>query len=107
MTRDGKDIFDFSDTSDLPQELAARLDGKVRCGGVAFYAPLIARAGRPVTVDEVVAAVFRLTGKVAARKTVGGSLSTAATRGEIKRVARGVFAPVDWVDEPPKTKVRP
>ena len=87
---DMKDPFDFSDTSDLPEDVAANLSPA--SGRGARYSYLVELAGRSVTCSEVRAAYCRVYGKTPTIFTVRQGLYRAARLDRVVRLSKGVYA---------------
>lgn len=89
-----KDIFSITDTSDLPQKLAADITPKDRGRKGPRGSKLIslmAMANRSLTANEVCAAYYRQFGKARTLQSVRGQLSAYSRQGRLVRVARGRY----------------
>lgn len=84
-----KNIFDLTDTSDLPEGFGAP---RRRAGHPDKYKPLLEAAGRPVTAYEVQAAIFRQTKQRIAIGSVSRALAAGVVDGRFRRVGIGLYA---------------
>jgi hypothetical protein len=88
-----KDIFDLTDTSDLPEDIRPKRPGPKRGNSRASrIRELLAEAGRPVGALQISAAYFRKYGSVINRSTMAGSLHDLEHWGHVVKTGRGTYA---------------
>lgn len=88
-----EDIFDFTDVSDLPEELQKKFaaDGSVIN---SVYVDLLKEADRALTLTEVQAALYRKDGKMRSTTGVSSALSWLKKQGRVTHVNRTWSVPV-------------
>jgi hypothetical protein len=84
------EIFDMTDTGDLPDMLQPKKQGWARRNSRCEQ--IFRAAGRPLTNSEFRVAYYRRFGVAMAHNVVGAYLSTNAKRGMIVRLAHGLYA---------------
>lgn len=97
QTFDAK-LFDFSNTTDLPQEVADKLN-KEKAENAKTYGALVAAAGRSVNISEIEAAAIRVFGKdnVPSQATIRKYLNDAVELGYLTKPTRQSYAGVGVV----------
>lgn len=89
-----KNPFDFSDLSDLPEELAAKLHSD-NTGNARAYADVVqkgAEAGYDeLTINQIMAAATRMGIEVPTQQTVRGYLNKAVELGMISKPSRQTY----------------
>lgn len=102
-----KSIYDFSDTSDLPEDIAAKL--AVSSGGespvVQQLVDLVNGAPMALSMAQIIAVATRAGVELPAATTVRGYIVEAAKAGRIARPSRQTYGPIGGPVEPldPKT----
>lgn len=89
--------FDVADVADLPAELQRDIQNALSLGGGtgrvrSKYVELLTEAGRPVTVNEIRAAIYRKTGRLPLRESVNAALLSLKKRGRVIQPKRGFWA---------------
>jgi uncharacterized protein (DUF1786 family) len=91
MTNEVQDPFDFSDTSDLAPEIAAKLEKRVSTStddNAKKYGELVASAGRSVNISQIIAAATRVFGEVPTAFTVRSYLNRAVQLGILEKSSK-------------------
>lgn len=100
-----KDPFDFSDTSDLPEELQAKLSVK-RGGGASVedraqeYANLLSKAPRALTLAQIIAAATRMDMNPPAAGSIAKYLRQGQSMGIIAQPKQGYYEAVAGGEAP-------
>ena len=107
QTFDAK-LFDFSNTADLPQEVADKLN-KEKAENAKTYGALVSAAGRSVNISEIEAAAIRAFGKdnVPSQATIRKYLNDAVELGYLTKPTRQSYAGVGVVVTEEKTEEAP
>lgn len=91
-----KDPFDFSDLSDLPKDLAAKLHTDSDENAREYAAVVLkgAEAGlEELTINQIIAAAMRMKMQVPTQQTVRGYLNDALKLGLISKPSRQTYGP--------------
>lgn len=87
--------FDFSDLSDLPEDLAAKLTTETN-GNVSAFVGVVAKAAEynitVLSINEIIAAAIRLGIEVPTQQTVRNYLNAAVTAGKLVKPSRQTYA---------------
>lgn len=106
-----KDLYDFSDTSDLPEDIAAKLAAS--SGGespiVQQLVDLVNGAPMALSMAQIIAVATRAGVELPAATTVRGYIVEAAKAGRISRPSRQTYGPAveaaETVEEAPAEEV--
>lgn len=105
-----KNPFDFSDLSDLPEDLAAKLHTDTDENARAYADVVVkgAEAGlEELSINQIMAAALRMGMEVPTQQTVRGYLNKAAQLGLISKPGRLTYGPPTGAAEAPKPKPKP
>jgi len=96
MTKDAKNLFDFTDLSDLPEELAGRMAGSTAVNpNVAIYAGIVqagAQAGAtPLSISQIEAVARRMGIEVKSQQSIRGALNAAVAAGTLMKPTRQTY----------------
>lgn len=90
-----KNPFDFSDLSDLPAELAAKLTAETN-GNVDAFVGVVSKAAEfgleTVEINQIMAAAIRLGIEVPTQQTVRNYLNAAVEQGKLVKPTRQTYA---------------
>lgn len=90
-----KNPFDFSDLSDLPAELAAKLTVETN-GNVDAFVGVVTEAAKygikTLGINEITAAAIRMGIEVPTQQTVRNYLNTAVSQGKLMKPTRQSYA---------------
>lgn len=87
-----KDIFDLTDTSDLPEQLLGHKCGRPRQKGNTIWEKLLAQAGRPLHWQELAAARYRRDGVIIRRENLTATMRKLLGENRIIRTAPATYA---------------
>lgn len=100
MTKTVADLYDFSDVSDLPEAVAARLTReRSEPSGVADVVEIVSEAPRALTLAQVLAVAARKGVELPVETTVRSYLNRAVDDGRLVKPTRQTYAgPTDAED---------
>jgi hypothetical protein len=91
-----KDIFDLTDTSDLPEDMLPKKSGgtkgKKLGPRVTRLEALLREAGRPCNARELAAAIYRKYGTPKQPKHLRGWIANLRKQGRVVQVAPGLYS---------------
>lgn len=98
-----KDLYDFSDTSDLPEDVAAKLTaaGAAENPSIQKIVDLVNGAPRALSMAEIIAVATRAGIELPADTTVRSWIVKAAEAGRIARPTRQTYGPITEAVEAP------
>lgn len=95
---DQKNAFDFTDVSDLPEELAAKLTAETN-GNVDAFVGVVAKGKEAgydtLEINQIMAAATRLGIEVPTQQTVRNYLNKAVEQGKLVKPTRQTYAVAD------------